>query len=130
MRRVLVALMVLAAGLGGADKKKAPKPPDLEVVEAKATRTADSITLDGRVRNTSEKPIAGLVLIFDLIAPGGSVIATQKGPAEDDVVEPGNETTFRVETRDEPRAVQFQVGGEDGTGKELRVVKQGPFSID
>ena len=126
-----ILVLCLAWVAPGADrKKKAPKPPDLEVVEASAHRNGDKIALEGRIRNTGEKPIRGLVLIFDFLAPGSQVITTQKGPIDEELLEMGKEAVFRMELNEPPRAVEFQIQAVDGGSRDLRVIKGGPFPIE
>jgi hypothetical protein len=128
MKNALVLLAILSVALVGADKKK--KPPDLTIIEATARRNADIIALDGRVRNTGEKPIRGLILLFDFMAPGKQVISTEKGPVEDEAIQPGQESSFHLETNAPPRAVHFQLNAVDHNGRDLRVQNAGPFAID
>ncbi|MGH9661448.1 MAG: hypothetical protein ACRD96_23075 [Bryobacteraceae bacterium] len=132
MRRFCALLLALAldASLAQDRKKRAPKPPDLEVVEASAHRGQGTIALDGRVRNSGVRPISGLVLIFDFMATGRAVITTQKARADDEYLEPGAESVFRVELKDHVRAVSFQIQAADKDGRELTVAKTGPFPIE
>ena len=125
--RVILAL-ALAAGFTAAEKKK--KPPDLEVVEASAHRGESKISIDGRVRNSGEKPIKNLMLIFDFMAPGRQVITTQKAPIDEELLDRGTEAAFHMELNDPPRSVEFQINAADGSGRELRVAKAGPFPIE
>ena len=124
-------LVGLSLSLQAADKKrKAPKPPDLEILSATAQRSEGKIAVDCRVRNTGQKPIAGLILLFDFMADGRAVITTQKGPVEEEMLEPGKEATFRLGLNDPVRAVAFQIQAVDEEGRDLRVANQGPFPIE
>jgi hypothetical protein len=125
--RVVLVLSLVAASVA-ADKKK--KPPDLEILEASAHRGEIKISVDGRVRNSGEKPIKELTLQFDFQAPGKQAIATEKGAIDEEVLQPGQEAAFHMEANAPPRAVSFQIGAADGSGRELRVAKSGPFPID
>ncbi len=126
LRVILVlALVILPVG---AQKKR--KPPDLEVLEAVAHRGEDKVSVDGRVRNSGEKPIKELTLLFNFLAPGKAAIATEKGAIDDEILEPGKESAFHMEANAPPRAVQFQIDAQDGSGRELRVAKSGPFTIE
>ena len=124
----VILVLALAAASTAAEKKK--KPPDVEVVEATARRGESKISLDGRIRNSGAKPIKKLMLLFDFIAPGKLVITTQKAPIDEELLEPGKEATFHMELNDPPRSVEFQINASDGSGRELRVAKGGPFPID
>jgi hypothetical protein len=52
-----------------ADDKK--KPADIQVVEINAVRDSDQVSLDGRVRVTSPKPVKRLIIQFDYLAMAG-----------------------------------------------------------
>lgn len=124
----VVLAVALAFSLRAADKKK--KPPDLQVLEASARRGDGKIAVDGRVRNTSEKPMKVLILLFDFLAPGKLVITTQKAPVEEELLAPGKEAVFRVELKDPVRAVAFQINAADEAGHDFRVANPGPFPIE
>lgn len=131
MKRLLLLAVVLAAAISAADKKKKqPKPPEVVVIETTAHRTEGRVMVDGRVKNNSEKRIEGLVLLFDFLAPGRAVITTQKGPIDEEVLDPGKEAVFRVELNDPVRAVEVQLGAVDRNSRDLRVGNPGPFAIE
>ena len=124
---VLLAALCLSNSVGAADKKK---QPDITIIESKAARAGGIISVDGKVKNTSEKAIKSLVLLFDFMAPGKQVITTQRGGVDDEVLQPGQESSFRVELQDPVRAVEYRYNAEDGSGKELRVGNPGPRYIE
>ncbi|MEX2262261.1 MAG: hypothetical protein WD696_09935 [Bryobacteraceae bacterium] len=129
----LVLAASLAVCLSGADKprkKKSPKPPDIEVIESVAYRTDGEIALDGRIRNSGEKPIRGLVLVFDFMAPGRAVVTSQKGAIDEELLAPGDESVFRMKLNDPVRAVEYKISAVDGQGRDLSVAKAGPFFIE
>ena len=128
MGRAVVITIILALALSGADKKK--KPPDVTVMEVAGRRDAGKITLDGKVRNTSDKAINGLLVVFDFLSSDRVILTTQKGPVEDEVVEPGQESSFHLICEQPPRAVRFQINSVDRSGRDLRVGNAGPFAID
>jgi hypothetical protein len=130
MRPLRALPLILAFALLGAEKKKAPKPPDVEVLEASARRVDGRISLEGRVRNSGLKPIQGLVLVFDFMAPGRQVITTQKGEVDEEVLDLAAEASFHMQLNEPPRAVEFQINAVDEAGRELRVAKPGPFLIE
>ena len=127
MLRVILVFALVAVS-SAADKKK--KPPDLEVLEAAAHRGESKVSVEGRVRNSGEKPIKVLTLLFGFMAPGKQPLTTEKGVIDEEVLEPGQEASFHMEAKDPPRSVEFQIGAEDGSGRELRVAKSGPFPIE
>ena len=125
----LLLSMIAAVSLTGADRKK-PKPAEVLVLEASARRDGDHIKMDGRVRNSGERPIQGLILSFDFFAPGKTPLTTQKGAVEEELLEPGKEAAFRMELGDIGRAVSFQINAFDESGRDLKVIKPGPFPIE
>jgi len=130
---VWVAALLLAALLApGAPAKKSrkPRPPDLEILESSGHRVEGRIALDGRVRNTGEKPLYEVILVFDFLAPGGGVVTTQKASIDEELLEPGHDALFRVQLNDPVRAVKFQLGATDKSGRDLRVARAGPFTIE
>ena len=127
----LVLGLAFASFLEGAEKrKKTPKLPDLEIVEASARRDGEQIALDGRVKNTGQKPIHGLVLVFDFLSDDGIPLTTQKATVEDEVVELGQEARFRMGLNAPPRAVAVRINAMDANSRELSIAKSAPFPID
>jgi hypothetical protein len=126
-----VGFLALASLLYPASQKRnPPKPPDLEVVSAAAHRQDGIIAVDGRVRNSGGRPIEGLTLLFDFMAPRSQVITTKRGVIEEGTLEPGREVEFQVQLDDHARAVQFRIHAEDRDARELRVARNGPFVIE
>ena len=131
MKRVVTALLILASLLYPQTKKrKSPKPPDLEIMKVDARRTADGISIDGKVKNAGEKPLRGVVLLIDFLAPGKEVVTTKSGPVEIDELAPGDESEFRLQINDQNRAVHIRFNAEDKDKRDLRVENAGPFVIE
>jgi len=114
--------------LTAAEKK--PKPPDLEILEASAHRGESNISVEGRIRNTGEKRIVQLILSFTFLAPGKQPLTTQKARIEEELLDKGQEATFRMELKAPPRSVEFTIDAADRGGHDLRVGKPGPFPIE
>jgi hypothetical protein len=129
MVRLVSLFLVLGLCLGGAPQKRRGKPPDIEITQPVMRRSGEDILLDGRLRNCTEKPIRGLVLFFDFMAPGRQVVTTQKGSLEEELLEPGQETEFRMQVKAPPRVVEIQINAADEDGRHLRVGNPGPFVI-
>jgi hypothetical protein len=123
---ILLATLCLLAQ----DKKKAPKPPDLEIVTATARRSGDAIHFDGTVRNTSPKPLEKVLILVDVFAPGHKPMVQRKSALEPEYLAPGDEADFHLAMPDPGQLVEFELQAEDGKGKELRVGKNGPFPIE
>jgi hypothetical protein len=82
------------------------------------------VTIDGRVRNSGEKNLEGVIVFFDFLATGSAVITTQKTGLEEEMLEPGKEGTFRGELVDPVRAVECRINtAEDKSGRDLRLAK-------
>jgi hypothetical protein len=122
----LSTLLVLALALATAADKKG----DVEVLEAAGHRGEQTISIEGRLRNTSEKPLRRLTLLVDFMAPGRQVVTTQKAPIDEEILPPGEESVFRLELKAPPRAVEFQFNMVDAAGRDQRVVNPGPFPIE
>ncbi len=127
MRAFLLALALLS--VSSAYQKK-QKPPDVTVVETKARRAEGRILVDARARATGEKPLRGLVLVFDLMSPENGVVSSEKALLDDDVLQPGDERSCQSATSDVARAVKYKVRAFDTSDRELRVGNDGPFPIE
>jgi hypothetical protein len=117
--------------LCAADRRgKPPKLPDVQVVEARARRSEGQVLVDGRVRNTSSRPLDGLNLFFDFLSTDNAVITTKRHVIDEDVLSPGEDSEFRVYLVDPVRAVSFQMRAESNGGKGLRISNAGPFTVE
>jgi len=126
----LLAFCLLAIGSLGQEKKKTPKPPDMEIVTASARRSGDAIHFDGTVRNTSAKPLQKVLILVDVFAPGHKPMVQRKSALEPDYLAPGDEADFHLAMPDPGQLVEFELQAEDGKARELRVAKNGPFPIE
>ena len=129
MRLFLLAAVILSLCASAPGQKK-KKPTDVEVIETKARRVDDKITLDGRVRYTGERPARGLVIVFDFLSPERAVVTTQKTQVADDVVRAGQEASYQTVLLDPARAISYQVRAFDTTDRDLRVANPGPYPIE
>ena len=131
MMRVLAALLLLASLLSSQERKgKSPKPPDVLVLEIKVLREPGHITLDGRVSIGAERPLRGLVLFFEFLAPGGAMLSRQRTQIAEESMDPAEEAPFHVQTVHVARAVHIRLEAEDGEGRPLRIDKPGPYVIE
>ena len=128
MKFVSIALVLVSLGASAPQKPK--KAPDVRVVETKARREEGKITVDGKIKVTGEKPLHGLVVVFDFRSPEKEVVTTQKTTVDEDTLETGHEGSYHVEMADAARAVTYTVRAFDIHEKELRVENTGPFSIE
>lgn len=111
------------------DKK--PKPPDIEVSQIHVRRIDEQlIAVDGSIVHTGIKAVNKLQLVFEFFAPGKQSITIQRGETDATVMQPGDVAEFHLQLRAPARAVQVVVGAEDGSGRELRVGKSGPYPVE
>ena len=130
MKFVIPVLLALAILLCAEDKKRKPsKDPEIELIEATCQRSGGRVLLDGRIRNTSDRPLRKIVLTFRFMAPGSQVIASKNGPLDQMLLEPGDEAEFHMQVPSPARAVSFDVSVE-ASGRELRLDRSGPFPIE
>jgi hypothetical protein len=122
----LLALTLIAAGA----QQKPKKAADVQILETKAVRETTRITVDGKVRVTADKPLHGLVIVFDFRSPEKEVVTTQKAIIDEDTLETGREGVFHSEMADAARAVKYTIRAFDMHEKELRIANGGPFPIE
>ncbi len=140
MRRVLIVVAILLAAsawtLGqkerrpSAGSKDKNKPPDLEIVELKIHRGEKVITVDGRVRNISAKPMKGVVLFLEFLESDHKMISRMIAEVTKDPIAPGEDESFETQTSDQSRAVAVHVDAEDVDGRYFKVDKPGPHQIE
>jgi hypothetical protein len=128
VRLFLLAAVVLSLCASAPGQRK--KPADVEVVETRAHRVDDKITLDGRVRFTSPRPARGLLIVFDFLSAEHAVVTTQKTQVADDVVRTGQEASYQTVLVDPVRAIEYRVRAVDTTDRDLRVANPGPYPIE
>ncbi len=124
---VLLASLLPAAGQQGKSRRSGP---EVTLLELQSHRESGRIMIDGRVKVTSDRPIKGVVLLFDLMASGNQVISTQKIVVAEETVEPGHEAEFGGHVVDHARAIRIRVHCEDRDTRHLRVANAGPFPIE
>ena len=134
-RRMLLPLALAAPWLsaqkerehGSKDKNKAP---DLEIIELKVRREEKTISVEGRVRNISAKPMKGIVLFFEFLESDHKMISRMIAEVTKDLVEPGEDASFETQTKDQSRAVALRLDAEDSEGRYFKPDKPGPYQIE
>ena len=111
-------------------EKDKEKPPDLEIIELKFNRDDKVITVDGRVRNISAKPMKGIVLFFELLDADKKMISRLTAEVTKNLVAPGEDESLETQTKVQARAVSVRVDAEDVDGRYFRVDKPGPYEIE
>jgi len=129
VRFFFLAAVILSLCASATGQRK-QKPLDVEVMETRARRVEGRITLDGRVRFTSERPARGLVIVFDFLSPEREVVTSQKTQVADDVVRAGREASYQTVLVDPVRAVSYRVRAFDAGDRDLRVANPGPYPIE
>jgi hypothetical protein len=126
MRVLTIAALCFTLFAAAAPQKKA----DIQILDTKAVRDAGKISVDGKVRVTGEKPLHGLVIVFDFRSPEKEVVTSQKAVIDEDTLETGREGVYHSEMADSARAVRYTLRAFDGHEKELRVANPGPYPIE
>jgi len=128
--KVLTILSLFLALFAAAAQQKGKKPADVQILETKAVRDGAKIKVDGKVRVTGEKPLHGLVIVFDFRSPEKEVVTSQKAVIDEETMETGREGVFRSEMADSARAVRYTLRAFDTHEKELRVANPGPYPVE
>jgi hypothetical protein len=130
--RLMVLCAFLAGTLAAQDQKAQDhkgKPAPVDVIEMKARRADDIIEVTAHVKNTGEKPLKGLQIIFKFENNDGAPISTEEMKIDETRFMPGAESTLNVQLRDSPRATEILLGAET-SGAEVTVANAGPYQIE
>jgi len=130
MSRLVFVFLATAALLAQGSGKKAPKAPDLEIVEVTARRHGDEIHVDGKVKNTGLKPLEKVAIVVDFFAPNRKPMVSKRGPVEADVLAPGDEAEFQLAMNDPGQLVHIELQAVDRRERDLRLSRTGPFPIE
>jgi hypothetical protein len=134
--RVLLSAILLALLVGGAVGQKKdrrgvplPKGPDLAVVNIRIQREPRVVSVEGALRNSSERPLSGVKLYFVFLESGGATITRKNIEVGEGAIEPGEEAAFLGQTVDPVRAVWVRLEAADKNGRVLTIDKPGPYDI-
>ena len=111
-------------------KSKTPKPPDVMMLKPVIHMEGGVVTFDGRVGNSSDKPIKAILLVIDFLGPKKELLTTWRGPIESELLEPGEESAFALQVKCPQRAVSVRFNAIDADGRDLRLDDSGPFEIN
>jgi hypothetical protein len=126
MKYLCLASILVCLGAPATAQKRA----DVQVLETRARRVEEGrIVVDGRVK-VGDKPLRGLVLVFDFTSADGDPLTSQKVDVDDDVLARGEETSFHATTMNPPGAIRYRLRAFDGAERELRIGNSGPFTIE
>ena len=127
------AIFLILAGLGFPQSKKPlkkPKPADAIILKPVVRLGDGVVTLDGSVRNSSEKPFKAIVLHIDFLGLNKELLTTWRGPIESELLEPTQEAEFHLQVKAPLRAVSVRFKAMDADGHDLRLDNDGPHVID
>ncbi|MCC7153484.1 MAG: hypothetical protein IT161_02855 [Bryobacterales bacterium] len=129
LRASLTLVMSCSLFLCAAQEKRKSKV-EVAVVEMKVQRLESRVAIEGKVRNDGEQTIKGLLLVIYFDGPDGEPITTLKGPIESPVLEPDEESDFRLEAAAPARAVVIRLDGQDKSGRDIKITNIGPYAIE
>jgi hypothetical protein len=131
MRGLAFVLSILSFCAMAADQsQKGKKLPDVQVLEAKVRRVEEKVSVDGKVKITSDKPLHGLVLVFDFLDHDNNVLTSQHDEISDELLKNGETPSFHSETLNPPGSIKLKIRAFDGGEKDLRIGNSGPFIIE
>jgi len=128
-RRIIISMLAILPLLLGQPQRKPRRTAKIEVVEIRAGRERKQITFDGKIRNSGTEPLGRLILLFDLLDADRKTISRRRGPIDQEILGPGEESEFHFYVPDHARAVEVQIAAEQ-RGMEIDVEKAGPYPID
>ena len=131
-RLVLLLIPLLALAAGDRKKQQAAGGPTVKVVEIAVHRSSADrlIAIDGRIVNSGQKAIRGLVLIFEVTGMDGQVVSRQRGQVEEDPLSPGEESEFHWQMDDHGSAAEIGIRGVARGDEQVKVEKPGPYPIE
>jgi hypothetical protein len=112
------------------NKKRPSRAADVQVVRLSTVRQEGVIAYDGTVKISGEKPVSGLVLIFEFFATTKALLSMQKIEVVEGILRPGEEHSFQFQGNDVPRAVSFRLSAKDDRGRDLTLSGEGPYILD
>ena len=127
---IALTVLLAAPSLALPQRKKPPRPPDIQILKVSSSRQEGVIRFDGELKVTADHPLNGLVLQLHFFDTGGVLLTIQKLAIEEGAVQPGDEKQISVQGNDVPRAVSFRIEVGDRTGRDLSVKGGGPFPLD
>jgi hypothetical protein len=131
-RLVLLLVPLLALAAGDRKKQQAAGSPAIKVVEIAVRRSGSDrlIAIDGRIVNSGQRAIRGLVLIFEVTGMDGQVVSRQRGKIEEDPLAPGQESEFHWQMDDRGNAGQIGIRGVARDDEQVKVEEPGPYDIE
>lgn len=130
MQRKVFLLVLLLATAAAAQRKPQPKPAEIELSDVTVRREGQHVNIDGRLKNTGERPAKKLAIFIEFRSPDDQVITTRRAGIDEEELEPGGEAEIHARVPDPVRAVNIRFSFEDGSGRYLKGINAGPFTIE
>jgi hypothetical protein len=129
-RSTFILALALAAAAFPQKKNPQLREAEIEVIDAAARHEEGRITFDATLKNTGEKPARKLTVFYEVLDSDRNVLTRQKGGIDMHQLEPGDSTEVHAQMHYHARAIRLRLTFEDGSGRELRGVNAGPFTIE
>ena len=130
-RRLFILGTLLAPGaLAWQKKGSQAKGPEIELISSVAKIEDQRVNIDVHIRNVAGRPIKRLHVIYEILDSDKKVLTRQKGPIDEDELANGVDAEFSSQMQHHARAVYYRLEFEDGSGRDLRSEKTGPFPIE
>jgi hypothetical protein len=125
-RSVLLSLAVTAL-VPGQQRKPGP---EIELLDVTAKLEEGRIHVDGHVKNTGDRSVRKLNIIYEMLDSDRRVLTRQQGPVEAPELAPEQECDFHAQMAKHARSVYMQLSFEDGSGRDVRSKNGKPFPIE
>lgn len=123
---ILTCVFLLTAGAAAAGKKRA----DIQILDFKAERADDLISVHAKVKNIGERTLQQVNIIFRFVDTQHATVTTQRTALEKLSLAPGEESEIDAQMQDAPRAVWVMILAERSGGVETRVAGDGPYTVE
>jgi hypothetical protein len=123
---MLTCVFLLSTGAVAAGKKRA----DIQILEFKAERGDDLISVHAKVKNIGERTLQRVNIIFRFVDTQHATVTTQRTALEKLSLAPGEDSEIDAQMQDAPRAVWVMILAERSGGVETRVAGDGPYTVE
>jgi hypothetical protein len=130
IRSTFILVLAFAIVASAQKKKEQLKEAEIEVIDPAVRHEEGRITFDARLKNLGEKPARKLTIFYEVLDSDRNVLTRQKGGIDLLELEPGEDTEVHAQMHYHARAIRLRLTFEDGSGRELRGINAGPFTIE
>lgn len=127
MRVALACALVMPWLLAAQERRR---PAELTATEFRARRDGGLIHIDGLLTNTGGRRAERVILVLEFLAPGRQVVSERESALDEDPIEPGGEAVVTLETPFQARVVEIRLAARDRSGREIKVLRPGPYRIE